>query len=81
MVVAGWCDGHDGVVALDWRAAGDAGGHGSAALFNGFIIVKSKLNSFIVTLASLFIFTGLVQGISQGFPYSQHSQGLHVHGP
>jgi ribose transport system permease protein len=42
----------------------------AAGLFNGFIIVKSKLNSFIVTLASSFIFTGLVQGISQGFPYS-----------
>jgi ribose transport system permease protein len=41
-----------------------------AGFVNGFIIVKSKLNSFIVTLATSFIFTGLVQGISQGFPYS-----------
>ncbi|NJN95449.1 MAG: hypothetical protein HC875_15740 [Anaerolineales bacterium] len=42
----------------------------SAGAFNGFIIIKSKINSFIITLASLFIFTGLVTGISQGFPYT-----------
>lgn len=41
-----------------------------AGAFNGIIIVKSKINSFIITLASLFIFTGLVTGISQGFPYT-----------
>jgi len=40
-------------------------------LFNGIIIVKSKLNSFVVTLATSFIFTGLVEGISQGFPYTK----------
>lgn len=39
-------------------------------LFNGFIIVRLKLNAFVVTLATSFIFTGLVQGISQGFPYT-----------
>lgn len=39
--------------------------------FNGFIIVKSKLNSFVVTLASSFIFQGLVNGISKGFSYSK----------
>jgi ribose transport system permease protein len=42
-----------------------------AGLFNGVIIVKSKLNSFVVTLASSFIFAGLVNGISQGFPYTK----------
>ena len=42
----------------------------AAGFFNGFIIVKSKINSFIITLASLFIFTGLVTGISKGFPYT-----------
>lgn len=36
---------------------------------NGFIIIKSRLNSFIVTLATSFIYFGLVNGISQGFPY------------
>lgn len=41
-----------------------------AGFFNGIIIARSKLSSFVVTLATSFIFTGLVQGISQGFPYS-----------
>jgi ribose transport system permease protein len=41
-----------------------------AGAFNGMIIVKSKLNSFVVTLASSFIFVGLKEGISKGFPYT-----------
>lgn len=40
-------------------------------LFNGFFISRFKLNSFVVTLASSFIFQGLVNGISQGRPYSK----------
>jgi ribose transport system permease protein len=48
----------------------------TAGAFNGIIIVRSKLNSFVVTLASSFIFTGLVQGISQGFPYSNIPKGF-----
>jgi ribose transport system permease protein len=40
-------------------------------LFNGFFIARFKLNSFVVTLASSFIFQGLVNGISQGRPYSK----------
>lgn len=43
----------------------------AAGLFNGIIIIKAKLNSFIVTLATSFIYFGLVQGISQGFPYTK----------
>ncbi len=42
-----------------------------AGAFNGFIVIKSQINSFIITLASLFIFTGLVTGISRGFPYTE----------
>ncbi|GAB1484654.1 ribose ABC transporter permease [Treponema sp.] len=42
-----------------------------AGLFNGFFIARFKLNSFVVTLASSFIFQGLVNGISQGRPYSK----------
>lgn len=38
-------------------------------LINGFIISKLKLNAFIVTLATNFIFNGLVTGISRGYPY------------
>ena len=37
---------------------------------NGVLITKMKLNSFIVTLATSFIFTGLVYGISRGYPYT-----------
>lgn len=42
----------------------------AAGAFNGIIIIKSRINSFIITLATLFIFTGLVTGISKGFPYT-----------
>jgi len=39
-------------------------------LVNGFFISRFNLNSFVVTLATSFIFQGLVNGISQGRPYS-----------
>lgn len=37
--------------------------------FNGVIITKVGINSFIVTLATLFVFTGIVYGITKGYPY------------
>lgn len=37
---------------------------------NGLLIAKLKLNSFIVTLSTMFLFTGFVFGISKGFPYT-----------
>lgn len=37
---------------------------------NGVLITGLKLNSFIVTLSTSFIFTGLVYGISRGYPYT-----------
>ena len=40
-------------------------------LINGLLITKAKLNSFIVTLSTSFIFTGLVYGISKGFSYTE----------
>ncbi len=43
----------------------------ACGLINGFFISRFKLNSFVVTLASSFIFQGLVNGISQGRPYSK----------
>jgi ribose transport system permease protein len=39
--------------------------------FNGFFVSRFKLNSFVVTLATSFIFQGLVNGVSQGRPYSK----------
>jgi ribose transport system permease protein len=38
---------------------------------NGFFVSRFKLNSFVVTLATSFIFQGFVNGISQGRPYSK----------
>lgn len=70
VVVAGWSMdtmGLDPIVAVVLALAVGM----LAGLFNGLIIVKSKLNSFVVTLASSFIFAGLVNGISQGFPYTK----------
>jgi ribose transport system permease protein len=42
-----------------------------AGLFNGAIITRLRLNSFVATLATSFIFAGLVTGISKGSPYTQ----------
>jgi ribose transport system permease protein len=41
----------------------------AAGAFNGIIITKLKINSFIVTLSTSFLFTGIVYGISKGYPY------------
>jgi len=43
-------------------------GIGLGAL-NGFIVTKLNLNSFVATLATSFIFTGIVYGISRGNAY------------
>jgi len=40
-------------------------------LFNGFFVSRFKLNSFVVTLATSFIYQGLLNGISLGRPYSK----------
>ena len=40
-----------------------------AGAFNGAIITKIGLNSFVVTLSTLFVFTGIVYGITKGYPY------------
>ncbi|MBM3335697.1 ABC transporter permease [Candidatus Sumerlaeota bacterium] len=37
---------------------------------NGLVITKLRINSFVVTLATLFIYTGLVFGFSQGYAYT-----------
>lgn len=41
----------------------------AAGTVNGVIITKIGINSFIATLATLFIFTGIVYGITKGYPY------------
>jgi len=40
-----------------------------AGAFNGIIITKVGINSFVVTLATLFVFTGIVYGVTKGYPY------------
>ena len=42
----------------------------AAGLANGLIITGLKLNSFVVTLATSFVYQGIINGISQGFPYN-----------
>lgn len=39
-------------------------------IFNGMIIIKFNINPFVVTLATSFIFAGLVNVISKGYPYT-----------
>lgn len=47
-----------------------------AGALNGIIITGLKLNSFVVTLATSFIFQGLINGVSQGFPYNDIPEGF-----
>ncbi len=42
----------------------------ATGLLNGLLIVKLKINPFIVTLSTMFIFMGLRSGISGGQPYA-----------
>ena len=43
----------------------------ACGLVNGLVITQLKINSFIATLATQFIYKGLVTGISGGFPYTE----------
>ncbi len=43
---------------------------GLAGLANGLLIVKLRINSFIVTLSTMFVLMGLRSGISGGQPYA-----------
>ena len=42
----------------------------AAGLLNGLIITRLKINSFIVTLSTMFVYMGLRSGISGGSPYT-----------
>ena len=70
VVVTGFCMDRMGFPPIVAILAALAVG-GAAGLFNGIIIVKTRLSSFVVTLASSFIFVGLVNGVSRGFPYTK----------
>lgn len=47
-----------------------------AGFINGVIITGLKLNSFVVTLATSFIYTGLINGVSKGSPYNDIPDGF-----
>ncbi len=54
-----------------WQAVPIALAVGCACgLLNGVLIAKLKINSFIVTISTMFIFMGLRSGISGGSPYA-----------
>jgi ribose transport system permease protein len=42
-----------------------------AGAVNGFFITKVGINSFVVTLSTLFVYEGLVSGISKGYSYTK----------
>jgi ribose transport system permease protein len=42
-----------------------------AGMINGLLIVCLKLNSFVITLATSFVFQGLTIGVSKGMPYNK----------
>jgi ribose transport system permease protein len=48
----------------------------TAGLLNGLIITRLKINSFVTTLATLFVFTGLVYGFSEGYAYTEIPRGF-----
>lgn len=43
----------------------------AAGAANGMVITKLRINSFVTTLSTLFIFTGLVFGFSEGYAYTR----------
>lgn len=45
-------------------------------LLNGLLITRLKINAFIVTLATSFIFSGLVKGLTGGFPFADIPQSF-----
>jgi ribose transport system permease protein len=69
VVVAGYCmqnlGMHPAVAVLIALLAGVFMG-----FVNGLIITKLKISSFVATLATSFVFAGLINGISEGYPYT-----------
>ncbi|PHV70821.1 ATPase [Sporanaerobium hydrogeniformans] len=70
VVISGYCMHVMGLPPLVAIVAGLIVGCLSGFI-NGFVMTKLKLNSFVVTLATSFIFTGLINGISKGYPYTE----------
>jgi ribose transport system permease protein len=49
-------------------------------LVNGLLITRLNINSFVVTLATGFVFAGLISGISRGFPYTEIPSSISIIG-
>ena len=52
----------------------------ACGVINGLLITGLKINSFVVTLATGFVFAGLISGISRGFPYTEIPQSVSIIG-
>lgn len=52
----------------------------AAGFINGFIVTWLNINSFVVTLATSFIYSGVINGISKGFPYTKIPQSFTMMG-
>ena len=62
-----------------WAAVPIALAAGAAmGLFNGVLITRLRINSFIVTLSTMFVFMGLRSGISGGQPYAVPTSFWHI---
>ena len=69
-IATGYLIAEAGVPALAAACGGLLVGVGAGAV-NGWLITRLKINSFITTLSTLFIFTGLVFGLSRGYAYTE----------
>jgi ribose transport system permease protein len=67
-VLAGFCMNVAGLPSIVAALAGIAVGLVCGS-FNGLLITKLRINSFVVTLATSFIFFGIVKGATGGYPY------------
>ncbi len=74
-IIAGYC-----MQILGWSGGVAAAAAlcvgGLCGLLNGILIIRLKLSSFVVTLATAFIFQGMVNGISKGYPFTKISTAL-----
>jgi ribose transport system permease protein len=48
----------------------------TAGFLNGLIVTRFKINAFVATLATSFVFTGLVYGISRGNAFNEFSDAF-----
>jgi ribose transport system permease protein len=47
-----------------------------AGVLNGLLITWLRINAFVVTLATSFVFQGLINGVTRGYPYTKIPAGF-----